>query len=1286
MKNLLNITRRLFAIWFVLLMALALCPQDATAQIAFDREHSFLGGAADGASPEYGSTLTAVGPMLFGVTMLGGASNFGTLFLTSTNLASVKVLHSFNGYSELNPAGSTNDGAYPYGTPLVVGKMIFGTTSFGGTNGVGIIYAINTNGTGFTILHHFNGQGDGYDPLGSLVLAGSTLFGMTQYGTNGGTAGTIFSINTNGTGYQTLYTFGPGGHPYGALLVAGTNLYGMSYDGGSNSLGNIFVIGTNGGGFTDLHSFTGEATDGAYPFGSLIMSGTTLYGVTSQGGSNSVGTVFSMSANGSGFTVLHNFSTGDTWMPMSDLTISGSILYGMTQHGGINSFLGGGYGSGTVFQINTDGSGYRILHSFEFPSPATDGSLPYGPLLLLNNELYGMTSIGGSTNRGVIFALNPNGLPIITASNALPVGDINAAYSVQLAATGGTLPYTWTLASGSLPTGLKLSSSGLISGKPTAEGTFYFSIKVTDHVGNSSTQAFSLSIVPPDPALTVTITYPTNGQQFLSPLNNIIPGIYFTATGNFAVYDVRWKLNNGPWLNTFSYNPYNYTNSYYPNLLVVPGTNTVYVFAEDIYGNVSKTNSVKFLDVVDAELTVRTNGSGSIKPALNGAELLEGATYSMTAATTTKGVIFSNWTDGSNNIVTNGATVKFTMVTNLVLVANFADITKPTLSITAPTANEKWSNMDFTVSGKAADNVAVSNVWVTLNGGSWTNASLSNGGSNWTEQVSLIPGTNTVAAYAVDTSGNVSLTNTVKVVYILSATLAVGTNGAGSITPNYNGATLQIGAAYTMTAKATTGFGFVNWTDGSNNIITNGATLKFLMASNLDFVANFADITKPVLSITTPVANEKWSNIDFTVSGKATDNVAVSNVWVALNGGSWTQANLTNTTWSEPVSLIPGTNTIAAYAVDTSGNVSPTNTVKLVATITTVFGSWNLVQFQTPAQITNDVNNVLQGGNNFSVGSGNLIINTNGTLSGTLGDSFTGDFTLISNGVINANIITSGNTQALTFYYNANKDTMTEVDSVLDDDDNQQEIVMGQRAPAAIALADLAGSWNMIQFQTPAQVTDDMNNFLQGGDNFAVTNGTLTIKANGTASGTLGSAFTGTFTVVSNGAINVSVHTSGGTLPLTFYLNANKDIMTEADSQLDTNNNQQETVTALRVPASVTLASLAGSWNLIQFVTPAQITNDMNNLAQGGFGVTNGTMTIAGNGIVNGNFGVPFTGNVSVGSKGAIHANIVPSGESSQSFTFYLNAGEDTMIEVRAQLDANNNQQEMVVAHRMPAK
>ena len=104
--------------------------------------------------------------------------------------------------------------------------------------------------------------------------------------------------------------------------------------------------------------------------------------------------------------------------------------------------------------------------------------------------------------------------------------------------------------------------------------------------------------------------------------------------------------------------------------------------------------------------------------------------------------------------------------------------------------------------------------------------------------MTLVPGTNTIRAYAVNTGGIPSTTNSATIVYILSASLTVQTNGNGSINPNYNGALLQIGKNYSMTATAASGFAFVNWT---GSITTNGATLQFTMASNLTFTANFAD-------------------------------------------------------------------------------------------------------------------------------------------------------------------------------------------------------------------------------------------------------------------------------------------------------------------------------------------------------------------------------------------------------------------------------------------------------------
>ena len=68
----------------------------------------------------------------------------------------------------------------------------------------------------------------------------------------------------------------------------------------------------------------------------------------------------------------------------------------------------------------------------------------------------------------------------ITTSSPLPGGTAHVHYKVTLAASGGTAPYTWVLASGSLPPGLTLKSSGKLAGTPSASGTFTFMVRVRD--------------------------------------------------------------------------------------------------------------------------------------------------------------------------------------------------------------------------------------------------------------------------------------------------------------------------------------------------------------------------------------------------------------------------------------------------------------------------------------------------------------------------------------------------------------------------------------------------------------------------------------------------------------------------------------------------------------------------------------------------------------------------------------------------------------------------------------
>ena len=264
------------------------------------------------------------------------------------------------------------------------------------------------------------------------------------------------------------------------------------------------------------------------------------------------------------------------------------------------------------------------------------------------------------------------------------------------------------------------------------------------------------------------------------------------------------------------------------------------------------------------------------------------------------------------------------------------DTTPPTVSITSPAAGQLWSNVNFTVTGTASDNVAVSSVWYSLNNEAWTNATSGNNWSNWTATVNLSAGTNTIQAYSVDTSLNNSATNRVNFNAIFNTVLMVITNGLGSLNPNYNNALLQVGKSYSIKATAGKGFTFSNWTGGMSlplGVMTNGTTVRFLMESNLILQANFVDLTKPILKITAPTSGQHMSNALANVTGTASDNWKVAGVWFQLNGGTWNQPETTNgwTNWMTTVELQNATNTIKAYALDAGGNVSTTSTVSFVS-------------------------------------------------------------------------------------------------------------------------------------------------------------------------------------------------------------------------------------------------------------------------------------------------------------------------------------------------------------------
>jgi uncharacterized repeat protein (TIGR03803 family) len=364
------------------------------------------------------SDLILADSKFYATTTFGGLSSKGNVFRITANLSDFTSLHSFS--------GGNSDGGNPQGAVILSGSTLYGTTTAGGSsfNG-GTVFKVDTNGDNYAIIRSFV-PASGVNPVGAVALSGSTLYGVT---TSGGSNnfGTVFKVNTGGSGYTNLHVFGSAPDartPVGSLVLAGSTLYGTTTFGGSNSLGTVFKINTDGSGYTLLRSFPAAPEDGFNPYGALILSGSTLYGTT-QFGNLSNGTVFRIETNGTGFAVLYDFGliAGDGYYPKGTLTLSNFTLYGTTSQGGSNDF-------GTVFEINTDGSGYEILHHF-----VSSNGLPTGALTLDGSTAYGVSG-------GVFFSLALPGQPP-------PPPTPSDFLITDIARQGNDVLITWTSGMGS---------------------------------------------------------------------------------------------------------------------------------------------------------------------------------------------------------------------------------------------------------------------------------------------------------------------------------------------------------------------------------------------------------------------------------------------------------------------------------------------------------------------------------------------------------------------------------------------------------------------------------------------------------------------------------------------------------------------------------------------------------------------------------------------------------------------------------------------------------------------
>jgi len=199
--------------------------------------------------------------------------------------------------------------------------------------------------------------------------------------------------------------------------------------------------------------------------------------------------------------------------------------------------------TGTAYSQTLTATGGKTPYTWSISS----GTLPAG--LSLNSatgEITGSPTTAGTSSFTVqVQDANTNTAtkslsvaiytPLSVSTATLAYGTTGTAYSQTLAATGGKTPYTWSVSSGTLPTGLTLNSTtGVITGTPTTAGTSTFTLRVQDAAATTATKTLSLTIYA---TLTVGTTSPANGIVGIAYSQTLV------AAGGQAPY--TWSVSSG---------------------------------------------------------------------------------------------------------------------------------------------------------------------------------------------------------------------------------------------------------------------------------------------------------------------------------------------------------------------------------------------------------------------------------------------------------------------------------------------------------------------------------------------------------------------------------------------------------------------------------------------------------------------------------------------------------------------------------------------------------------------
>ncbi len=300
-------------------------------------------------------------------------------------------------------------------------QEIFGMTKYGGNYSKGVIFKLDETGSNYEVVYSFK---DIKIPSGGLTETAEGVF----YGFEGDG---IIRFNAGERKFEEVAAFDEqltGAEGVGRMILASDGLmYGMTVSGGEFDMGTLIKFNPDTEEVSKIIDFDGT-NKGSHPKNSLIESSDGLiYGMTSDGGVNDSGTIFSFNPSTGEFNKIFDFIGGGNGSnPQGSLTeASDGMLYGMVPEGGVNDF-------GFIFQIDPVAQEFTIL--FEFNGEAS-GQNPKGSLTrAANGKLYGLTSKGGAYDYGTLFEYDPGVQEFNKKVDFIPSADIGIQHNGMLLA------------------------------------------------------------------------------------------------------------------------------------------------------------------------------------------------------------------------------------------------------------------------------------------------------------------------------------------------------------------------------------------------------------------------------------------------------------------------------------------------------------------------------------------------------------------------------------------------------------------------------------------------------------------------------------------------------------------------------------------------------------------------------------------------------------------------------------------------------------------------------------